>query len=461
MSEEDLRTKLRDNQPIVVEGDRTRPANQETMAEVSDRMPHLVPEPLGLEPSFGFGDRLGVGTPGHAEALMSVGGDIQPIFAQQSIREMTRTNRTPAEVMSDAQFGILHAGYEGRTGADADHLKTKEDVDRTVEAGFTFFTIDPSDHVDEQADQYDQSTLEEKFQSVRDQVDWYGTYEGSTVELNNGTRIEFSQTDCRRCAVKYGPALNKAIELAGHIEKRHTDLNRSYEIELSVDETEQPTTLVEHYIVADQCLKADMELVSLAPRYIGEFEKGVDYKGDVDRLASSLEDHAAIARQLGPYKLSLHSGSDKQSMYPAFSRATRGMFHVKTAGTSYLEALRVVAKHDPSLFREMIDYSRDCYLEDKKTYHVSATLDGVPEPEEIEDDLELEKVYLERWEDVDSNRGFQNPGRQILHCTYGSILTHDAYGPQLQDLLRTHLDTYTTVLKRHFQKHLEPLKTGL
>ena len=94
-----------------------------------------------------------------------------------------------------------------------------------------------------------------------------------------------------------------------------------------------------------------MKLVSLAPRYIGDFEKGVDYKGDVAALERSLRDHAAIAEMLGPYKLSLHSGSDKLSIYPALARATKGRFHVKTAGTSYLEALRVVARHDAGLFR--------------------------------------------------------------------------------------------------------------
>ena len=121
-----------------------------------------------------------------------------------------------------------------------------------------------------------------------------------------------------------------------------------------------------------------MKLVSLAPRYIGDFEKGVDYKGDVAALEQSLNDHAAIARHLGPYKLSLHSGSDKLSMYAAFARATRGMFHVKTAGTSYLEALRVVARHDEALFRRIIDFARQRYDTDKATYHVSATAEGTP-----------------------------------------------------------------------------------
>src|SRR4029078_7497460 len=114
----------------------------------------------------------------------------------------------------------------------------------------------------------------------------------------------------------------------------------------------------EHYIVAHRCLSRGMKLVSLAPRFIGDFEKGVDYKGDLPQLERSLADHAAIADALGPYKLSLHSGSDKLSIYPAFARLTRGRFHVKTAGTSYLEALRVAARHDQKLFRRIIDFAR-------------------------------------------------------------------------------------------------------
>src|SRR5206468_4383420 len=91
-----------------------------------------APRPLGLAPSLGFGDRLGVATPGHVAALKRAGAGILPIFAQQSIREMTRTNRTPEQVMGDAMSAAAKAGYTGKQGADADHLKTNQDVDRTA-----------------------------------------------------------------------------------------------------------------------------------------------------------------------------------------------------------------------------------------------------------------------------------------------------------------------------------------
>ncbi len=416
--------------------------------------------PLGLAPSFGFGDRIGLATPGHVEAMKRSGSGIEPIYPQQSIREMTRTQRTAQQVMDDALNGAQAAGWTGRIGADADHLKTPEDVDVTAAVGFTFFTIDPSDDVDQQTDDYPEATLRQKFEAARDSAPWYDSYLGKEIGLATGARIALNEEACMRAAVKYGPAIQRALSMGDYIRSVHEARGLDYEIELSVDETDQPTTLAEHYIIADQCLQGGMKLVSLAPRFIGELEKGVDYKGDLDALEASLNDHAAIADLLGPYKLSLHSGSDKLSMYAALARATKGRFHVKTAGTSYLEALRVVARHDEALFRRIVRFGRDHYDVDKATYHVSATNQAVP-PEEGIDAKQLEQLYLECWEDVPQGRGFTQPGRQILHCTFGSTLTDPELGPAVRSVLETHPDTYTEVLADHFSRHLEALAAGM
>ena len=414
---------------------------------------------LGLAPSFGFGDRIGLATPGHIAAMRRAGGDIRPIFPQQSIREMTRTERTPDQVMQDALAAMEAADWSAGTGADADHLKTPKDVEATVATGFTFFTIDPSDHVDQQADDYDDETVRAKCEEQP--VSWIESYRGTSITLPTGTVIDFDETSCLRAAVKYGRAIDAAISLGQHIRRCCEAAGREFEIELSVDETEQPTTLAEHYIVAHQLREAGVALISLAPRYIGEFEKGVDYKGDIKALEASLTDHAAIAELLGPYKLSLHSGSDKLSMYPALARATGGRFHVKTAGTSYLEALRVVARHDESLFRRIIDFARERYDTDKATYHVSATLDSAAQPSGVGDVRELERQYLELWDEVPAGLGFTAPGRQILHCTFGSVLTHPELGPAVRGVLEAHPETYADVLDDHFTRHLEALRAGL
>ena len=163
------------------------------------------PVPLGLAPSFGFGDRLGITTPGHVAALRRAGAGVAPIFAQQSIREMTRTQRTPQQVMDDALRGAKEAGFDGKQGADADHLKTPQDVDRTAAAGFCFFTIDPSDYVDGNADNYDAGTLAEKAKAVAGDAQWVQEYRGRTLKLPSGATIKVDDAAATRAAVKYDP----------------------------------------------------------------------------------------------------------------------------------------------------------------------------------------------------------------------------------------------------------------
>ena len=133
-------------------------AGEANAAVLRAAMPWLVARPLPPGTSAGFGDRMGVATPGHVRALRAVGAPIAPIFAQQSIREMTRTGRTPQVVMDDATWGTFEAGWTGGVGADADHLKTPADIDACAAAGFSFFTIDPGAHVNDRADSASSAT---------------------------------------------------------------------------------------------------------------------------------------------------------------------------------------------------------------------------------------------------------------------------------------------------------------
>ena len=101
----------------------------------------------------------------------------------------------------------------------------------------------------------------------------------------------------QRCAVKYGLAINYTVELAGMIAAACELAGIDFEIEMSVDETERPTTLAEHYIIASRLLDCGVNLVSLAPRYIGGFEKGIDYLGDPVVFEANVAAHAAIAQK--------------------------------------------------------------------------------------------------------------------------------------------------------------------
>ncbi len=421
--------------------------------------PHTRPQTLGVTSTFGFGDRIGLATPGHAMAAASAKGKILPVFAQQSIREMSRTERTACEVMDDATWGVFRAGWILPFGADADHLKTKSDVEVTAQAGFVFFTIDPSEYVDQKADDYDESQMEGKFRELIDDKvegasDFIKLYRGKTFEIDNGhekIRVPFDELSLKHAAVKYGRALAHTYDIAGHVTKYMG--SRPFELEISVDETPQPTSPLEHLFVALELKRHDTSIVGLAPRFVGDFEKAVDYKGDLSLFDESLRQHMAIAEQFGPYKISVHSGSDKLSVYPSFGRICKGRFHVKTAGTSYLEALRAVCRVDKEFFRSVIQFARQRFEADRASYHISARLDLAPEANELKDG-ELERIYLDN-----------DHGRQILHVTFGSVLTEktdDGYRfrERIGAILRQNRELHEEVLRNHLGKHIQMLLMG-
>jgi len=150
--------------------------------------------------------------------------------------------------------------------------------------------------------------------------------------------------------------------------------------------------------------------------------------------------------------LSLHSGSDKFSVYPAAVRQTRGVVHLKTAGTSYLEALHTIAPLDPAFFRSIYIFARERWETDRASYHVSADLARAPLPQDVQDaDL---PALLDQFD-----------AREILHVTFGSVLTaRQADGrlrfyDRLVQLLREHPEAYASNLEKHFLKHLKPFAT--
>jgi len=152
---------------------------------------------------------------------------------------------------------------------------------------------------------------------------------------------------------------------------------------------------------------------------------------------------------MGPYKLGLHSGSDKFSLYPIVARHAGDLVHLKTSGTSYLEALRVVAQIAPDLFREIMAFALECYARDRATYHVSADPARVPRPGWLSAD-QL-PALLDHFD-----------GRQVLHVTFGSVLTARGddgayrFRNQLLEVLQANEEAYYQALESHFERHLAP-----
>ena len=417
------------------------------------------PAPLGLKKSFGYGDRLGLATPGHLRANRRY--DFAPIFAQQSIREMQRTSRTPEEVIGAAKAALGRAGYAGAWGADADHLKTPEDVRRTAAAGFCFFTIDPSAYVDNTADNAGQDELESASRRlVAEGVldpDWEGLYleKPFDVGLPAGP-LRFTRELLYRAAMKYAKAIAHSAEMGKAIANAAN--GKPFEIEVSVDETDSPTSPLEHLFFGVELRRRKVpNVVSLAPRFVGEMEKGIDYRGDLKEFEDRLREHVAVAKYCGPYKISVHSGSDKFAIYPVIGRVCGDLLHVKTAGTSYLEALRVVARRDPALFAEVAAYSHGRFATDRASYHISTTEQEAKAVAEAaaQDPKGRERLYLD-----------ERPGRQVLHVTFGSVLTAGkrANGQTFKDallgVLHANAGLHDELLEAHFDKHLRLLNAG-
>ena len=422
------------------------PCSAENAAALRERLPWLNPRPLGRRLSFGFGDRIGNATPGHIQTMRATGAESQiaPIFGQQSVRENARTGRTPQQVLDDALWGVFQEGWRAPWGADADHVKEVADLAPFVAAGYTFYTIDPSDYVDNAAQADSPATLREKVT----QLPWDAlgtTYEAMRAHYCRepfalgGLDLAFDEATLLRALAKYGRAIAHTAAIAEALTAQMR--GAPYDLEMSVDETDTPTSTYEHFFMANELLARDIPVASLAPRFVGKFQKGVDYMGDIDEFGAALAQHVAIMQHFDSYKLSIHTGSDKFSIYPTIARLAHGLVHVKTAGTSYLEALRVMAALDPGSFRAMLDDARAHFEHDRKTYFLDAILAKVPASDALEDaDL---PGLLDQFD-----------ARQVLHVGFGTILT--TYGDTIRATLAAHEADYRAGLERHFARHLEP-----
>jgi hypothetical protein len=369
-----------------------------------------------------------------------------PVFAQQSMRENARTGRTPQQVMDDAMWGVFQEGWREGFGADADHLKSLADVDLCAAAGYTLYTVDPGEHVDNRANTDSPEMLRQKVQALP----WL-VLDGAPDDLQRrladrsidcgSFNVTISREELLRAAAKYGRALAHTVIMYRHLLVVMNQ--RPFELEMSVDETETVTTLAGHIYIAHELKRLGVKCISLAPRYVGDFEKGVDYIGDVSAFEQSFARHLAVAQTFGPYKLSLHSGSDKFSIYPVAARVADDLVHLKTAGTSYLEALRSIAALNSRLFREIVAFAVERYPVDRATYHVSADPAKMPNLSTRPDE-KLSTVL----DDFHS--------REVLHVTFGSVLNHERFRESFFSTLRNNEETYYHMLEEHFMKHLAP-----
>jgi hypothetical protein len=395
--------------------------------------------------TFGLGDRLGLASSGHIKTVTN--RDVKPILAQQSIRELNLTGRDYKQVVDAACYAVFQEGYKGGFGADGDHLKKEEDIQMSLDLGFTMLTLDCSENIDNSVEGLSIAEVDMRYGQLPEATrnHYESLYLNQQFDVG-GNKVAFDKLGLQKTVLIY----DEAIHFMVHIYQTYIEnAGRTVDFEISIDETLTSTEPAAHYLIANELYASGVDIFSMAPRFCGEFQKGIDYIGDIAQFEVELAIHAAIADHFG-YKLSIHSGSDKFSVFPIIAKYTQGRFHVKTAGTNWLEAVRTVAKVQPALYREMHTYAAEHVQEALAYYHISADFTKIKPLMQVSD------ADLSTYMDEDN-------ARQLIHITYGLLLqAKDASGNSLfkDKLFQALIDQeeqYEQALVQHIGKHLELL----
>ncbi len=424
-------------------------ANAEVIRE---EFPWTAPKCLARAQTFGMGDRLGMATPGHIRAILKYGEGIKPILAQQSIREMNATERSPDDVINAATWGVFQEGFRSGFGSNAIGLAEERDIYTAIGVGFTMFTIDPCEKIDYSAEKLSPADLVSALRDLDLELlettaeEMQSRYIDKSVTLGNDTVVEMNKSVFLRTAAKMGKALAHTISLYRLLERI---AKGDYEVEVSLDAMRAPTTIEEHFFFTAELKRLKIPIVSFCPRMPGSVEPAIEYTGDVEALVAGFDDHFGVAGKNGPYKIGLCAGSDKFGLYPRLAEIAEKGLHVKTSGTSYLEAMRVVAFTDPDLFREIVEFARRAYPVASEGLRVSANLDAIPDAESVPED-QLPRLLSE-------------PNlRQLLSVTYGEVLTADRCR-RFRDRFYLELnrveDAHYSLLCKHLGRHLASLQT--
>lgn len=422
------------------------PLTHENRLVLNNYFPYTAPVAFGTKvATIGLGDRLGLASPGHIKTV--AGRDIKPILAQQSIRELALTGRDYKQVVDAACYAVFQEGYKDGFGADGDHLKKEEDIRMSLELGFTMLTLDCSENIDNSVEGQSAEEIAARYAALPAELRerYESAYLNKTIQVGAHS-LTFDEAGLQKNVLIY----HAAIDFMVHIYETYIrDAGRAVDFEISIDETLTPTDPAAHYLTASELYARGVDIYSMAPRFCGEFQKGIDYIGDLQQFEAELAVHAAIADHFG-YKLSIHSGSDKFSVFPVIAKYTQGRFHVKTAGTNWLEAMRTVAQVHPSLYRRMHAYALEHYTEALAYYHVTMDVGQIKPLDAVSD--ELLPAYMD-----------EDNARQLIHITYGLLLQakDNAGGPLFKDefyrTLNEHEERYEQALIGHIGKHLQLL----
>jgi hypothetical protein len=397
--------------------------------------------------SVGIGDRFGQEGAAQLRAFQraqAAGVAITPVW-NKSNREHTIVGTHPDSVRAEADAAVRELGWTGAYRVDADHIGLRT-VDRFVAAS-DFFTMDVADFIGQPAAE----------EAVREFV---------AYQRGQPMPVGLAEAELERIARKYLLAVQEAAKVYRHVAAAKGEEN--FIAEVSLDETDAPQTPVELLVILAALAREGVRVQTIAPKFSGRFNKGVDYVGDLAQFERELADDLAAvafaAREYGlpaTLKLSVHSGSDKFSLYPIIRRQLRRSgagVHLKTAGTTWLEEMAGLALAGGDALRlaqRMYGQMYQRLDELAQPYATVIEIDRrrLPAPREVGSWTGAEFAAALRHDPREAR--FNPHFRQLVHVGFRVAAEH---GAEFQSGLRAHRERIGELVTENlYAKHLEPL----
>jgi len=406
--------------------------------------------------SIGTGDRFAREAAAQLAAVMEAGkaGVDLAIVWNKSNREHEIIHSMPESTRSAADRAVREAGWPGAYHVDADHINLKS-VDRFVAAA-DFFTIDVAEYIGAEAGS----------EAIEGFVAANRAYLGNLAIPGIPSPIAVTETFLRGVATRYLRAVTEAGRIYRHIEEAKGAGN--FIVEISIDETDIPQAPGDLAFIPSASAREGVPIQTIAPRFSGRFNKGVDYVGDPARFGREFgDDMAVVAWAIGEFgmmenlKLSVHSGSDKFAIYPEIRKAmeTHGAgIHIKTAGTTWLEELIGLAEgNDTGLAVAKEIYRRAWGRQAELSAPYASVIDIVaqrlPHPDQV--DLWAGSGYAAALRHDRTDPAYNPDFRQLLHLGFKvASELGDRYLNALEENRKT---VSRNVTHNLLERHIRPL----
>jgi tagaturonate epimerase len=409
--------------------------------------------------SFGMGDRFAHQGKAQLQACIlatQLGAEFVPVW-NKSNREHSFIGTDPSSTRAAADAAVKALGWKKPYHVDADHIRL-ETVDKFI-PHCDFYTIDVADSIGKPANPADLKAFAERHPELIGKITIPG------IEHP----FEISRADFERIAGKYFLAVQDAGKLYRHIAAAKGEAN--FVTEVSMDETDNPQTPPELLIILAALADEKIPLQTIAPKFTGRFNKGVDYVGDVKQFEKEFnEDLAVIVFAIKKYglppslKLSVHSGSDKFSIYAPIRRALAKFgagLHIKTAGTTWLEELIGLAEAGGDgleIVKEIYAYAHEHVDEFCAPYASVIDIDKAKLPDVPTVNAWTSKQVTDALRHDQKNPGFNPSFRQLLHVSFKvAAKKGDKY---LKALEKHEAVVAKNVTENLFERHMKPVLIG-